>query len=154
MLGLQKWFSKKHHSPNIFRTLLFSFMLVPLIPGVMLQYFSYKAQDRAMEVISREVTQAGESIGTVVDAWVDKNINLARYIAELPAVKNFEKEESSELLVLAKQAIATTIAVRVDDATGYAFARSDGKSLKNYADRPYFKMVQRGEHVGNSVIMV
>jgi len=68
-------------------------------------------------------------------------------------VKNIEKEEPSELLVLAKQKRETTRVDKVDEATGNAFEISDGKSLKNDADRPYFKMVQRGEPVGHSVIM-
>ena len=144
----------KHNieTPNIFKKLFLGFFIIPLIPIIALIYLTQDSQDERQQAVEENIFNATQLISEKINSWIETNVYVSRLASEFADITSMDADRQKPLLEIIKNASPTTTAVRIDNADGMAIARSDRKSLKNYADRDYFKQVKEGSPIGQQVI--
>ena len=137
---------------SIFSKMFFSFVVVPIIPILALLYLTYNAQKEGEQFAESNLISAAELIGANIDKWVEKNLFVSNLVSQFDEVVAMDAELQKPILEKVKENSSAITAVRIDAADGWAIARSDDKSLKNYSDRVYFQQVKSGMSVGQQVI--
>jgi methyl-accepting chemotaxis protein len=138
---------------NIFPKILLSCFLIAAIPlaGFIYQIYLNEADQRT--VVEQRMTQFAEVIGGEVDNWVDKNIRNSNFLASMDALKSMDVAAQVPILKVAQENLEWVSLIFVKDLNGDAVARSDGKALRNYSDREYFKQVISGQKIGQQVLI-
>jgi methyl-accepting chemotaxis protein len=138
---------------NIFPKILLSCFLIAAIPlaGFIYQIYLNEADQRT--VVEQRMTQFAEVIGGEVDNWVDKNIRNSNFLASMDALKSMDVAAQVPILKVAQENLELVSLIFVKDLNGDAVARSDGKALRNYSDREYFKQVISGQKIGQQVLI-
>jgi methyl-accepting chemotaxis protein len=138
---------------KIFPKILLNCLLIAIIPLVGFLYQIYLNEADQRKVVEQRLLQSSEVIASQVDNWVDKNLRNSNFVASLDPFKNMEAEAQVPILRAAKENLEWVSLIFVKDLKGDAIARSDGKSLRNYSDREYFKQVVSGEEIGQQVLI-
>lgn len=138
---------------KIFPKVLLNCVLIAAIPlaGFIYQ-IDINEQEQRQEVEQR-LLQSARLIGGEVDNWVDKNIRNSRFVASLEPFKTMDAAAQVPTLKAARENLEWVSLIFVKDLNGDAVARSDGKKLRNYSDREYFKQVISGEEIGEQVLI-
>ncbi len=140
-------------SLNIFPKILLSCFLIAAIPLAGFIYQIYLNESDQRTVVEQRLLQFAEVIGGEVDNWVDKNIRNSKFLADMDAFKNMDAESQVPALEVAQRNLEWVSLIFVKDLNGDAVARSDGKALRNYKDREYFKQVIAGKEIGQQVLI-
>ncbi|MGH1439681.1 MAG: HAMP domain-containing protein [Cellvibrionaceae bacterium] len=138
---------------NIFPKILLSCFLIAAIPLAGFIYQIYLNETDQRTVVEQRMTQFAEVIGGEVDNWVDKNIRNSNFLANMDEFKNMDAAGQVPVLKVAKENLEWVSLIFVKDLNGDAIARSDGKALRNYSDREYFKQVVTGQKIGQQVLI-
>lgn len=138
---------------KIFPKILFNCVLIAAIPlAGFLYQVSINEKDQRAEVEKR-LLQTATVITGEVNNWVDKNLRSSRLLAKLDPFLQMDPEAQVPILKAAKENLDWVSLIFVKDLNGDAIARSDGKKLRNYSDREYFKQVMSGEEIGQQVLI-
>ncbi len=138
---------------KIFQKILFSCFFVTAIP---LAGFIYQISVNGVEqknIVEQNLLQSAKVIGGKIDSWVDTNLNNTSLLASMDAFKTMDAEAQVPMLKAAKENLEWVSLIFVKDLLGDAVARSDGKPLRNYSDREYFRQVIAGEKMGQQVLI-
>ncbi|MGH1484645.1 MAG: cache domain-containing sensor histidine kinase [Cellvibrionaceae bacterium] len=138
---------------KIFPKILLNCLLIAAIPlaGFIYQIYLNEADQR--RVVEQRLLQSSEVIASQVDNWVDKNIRNSKFVASMEPFKSMDATAQLPVLKAAKENLEWVSLIFVKDLKGDAVARSDGKSLRNYSDREYFKQVIAGQDIGQQVLI-
>lgn len=138
---------------KIFPKILLSCFLIAAIPlaGFIYQIKLNESDQRA--VVEQRMSQFAAVIGGEVDNWVDKNLRNSNFLAEMDAFKTMDAQAQVPVLEVAQKNLEWVSLIFVKDLNGDAISRSDGKALRNYSDREYFKQVIGGEKIGQQVLI-
>lgn len=141
------------HTPSTFRKMFFSFVIVPVIPIIALLYLTYNDQKQGRDVAEGNLVVAAESIGASIDGWIEQNVGRSKLVSQFDAMVQMDPTGIKPILEKLEQDSEAIYAARVDGVDGWAIARSDNKSLKNYSERVYFREVVEGSPVGQQVLI-
>lgn len=139
-------------TPSIFRKMFLSFVIVPIIPIIALLYLANNAQEEGQAFAELKLVDSAKLIGANIDKWVERNVYVSSLVSQFDDVVSMNVDAQKPILRKVKENSAAITAVRIDNAEGWAIARSDEKTLKNYADRIYFTDVKGGKSIGQQVI--
>lgn len=89
--------------------------------------------------------QATSGLLAHIDEWVDKNRRMLQTASLLDAIKYPDTVEQTRTLKTIQEQYPWMYLVFILDKNGMNTARSDGKALKDYSDREYFRDIKNGK---------
>jgi HPt (histidine-containing phosphotransfer) domain-containing protein len=140
-------------TPSTFRKLFVSFIIVPLIPIAALLYLSYNSQQQGEKIAEDNLVSAANDIGSNINNWVSKNVQVSKLVSTFDEVVSLDAEKITPVLKRVADSSEAIYVARVDGADGWAIARSDGKSLKNYSNRIYFQEPMAGKSISQDILV-
>ncbi|MFT7388104.1 MAG: methyl-accepting chemotaxis protein [Candidatus Endobugula sp.] len=138
---------------KIFPKIFISCLLIVLVPLVGFFYQVYLNASEHKAIVEQRLLQTSEIIAGEVNGWMDKNVRSSDFLSSVDAFKTMDAKAQQPLLVAAKNNLEWASLIFVTDINGNAVSRSDGKTLKNYSDREYFKQVKSGQPMGQQVLI-
>lgn len=138
---------------TIFSRVLFGCFLIAMVPLVgSIHQIYLNGLDQDLNV-KRNLLQTLDIIGGEVDSWVDINVRNTKFLSGIDSFRSMDAEAQVPMLEAAKDSLEGVSLIFVKNLEGDAIARSDGKALKNYSDREYFKEVISGQEIGEQVLI-
>lgn len=129
-------------------------LIVALVPLVTIWFFSYQTiTNLTTEKVNQELASINDKLATYVDAWVDMNERMLLQNASLEAMRSMDEERQTEVLGTIIKYFDWSYLTFTTDDQGNNIGRSDGKPLKFYGDRDYFKQVAEGNKFGRQVLI-
>jgi methyl-accepting chemotaxis protein len=121
-------------------------LLVSLLPLSIYWFITFQKNSERMrqntEMLSSQITSG---LTDHVDEWIDKNVRVLQAIATMEDMTSMHPEKQKELLKAVQKAYPWMYLVFTTDRYGQNIARSDGKTLKDYSDRSYYKDIVGGK---------
>lgn len=139
---------------TILYQILFGMLMISIIPLGGLWYISIEKarQDWELQVYDSMVRDA-RALSNSVDEWTNMNLRLLQQNSQTPEMKSMVADAQNPVLTAITNTyewVYLAFTVRPD---GENVGRSDGKTLKYYGDRQYFKQVMGGRDVGQQLLM-
>ncbi|WP_300457764.1 cache domain-containing protein [Desulfobacula sp.] len=127
------------------RTILLM-LFISLVPvGLFFMATYNETGDRVKKDTQRLMQQATSGLLDHIDEWVDKNKRVLLTASRLGSITNLERVEQTTTLKTIQEQYPWMYLVFTLDKHGINTARSDGKPLKDYSDRAYFKDIKSGK---------
>jgi methyl-accepting chemotaxis protein len=141
-------------SLNIFERILFTMILVALIPLGGLVYISgYQQQADWQQNVNRQLELSAGGLAARVNSWIDTNLRALRASATLPDITGMNTERQKPVLRSIQQAYEWSYLVFTAAPDGKNIGRSDDNPLTYYGDRNYFLQVLSGKSIGQEVLI-
>jgi len=93
------------------------------------------------------MAQTALGLGNQVDEWIDKNVRVLKAAARLPGIVTMDRTLQEPALKAIQKEYPWMYLVFTVAPNGLNTARSDGKPLKNYSDRQYYKDIMQGKEL-------
>ncbi len=130
---------------GIFARLLIAFLLVALIP--LLSFWSIQSSqlaeaemaraEQSLQMFSRQLVQQ-------VDDWLELNLRVLQTAATMPLMRSGRPEDQQPVVDALAQQLPWAYLIHSLDPQGRNIVRSDGRPLRSYAFRNYFRQVMAG----------
>jgi methyl-accepting chemotaxis protein len=121
-------------------------LVVSLLPfGLFIGMTFNQTRQRLKADTQALMAQTAEGLGNQVDEWVDKNLRVLQAAARMPAILTMTQAQQTPVLEAIHEAYPYIYLAFVVDADGRNLARSDGKKLRDYSDRQYYKDIANGK---------
>jgi methyl-accepting chemotaxis protein len=85
------------------------------------------------------MAQTAKGLGEQVDAWIENNVSVLRTAANLAEITSMDREQQESVLKAIQKEYPWMYLVFTLGSDGMNVARDDGKPLKDYSDRQYYK---------------
>jgi len=145
-LGVETESAPKKIRFGLFFKIIILMLVVSLLPlGVYWAITSKKSSDRVRESTENLMAQTALGLSNQVDEWVDKNVRVLKAAANLPEIVSMERTLQEPALKAIQKAYPWMYLVFTVDPNGLNTARSDGKPLKDYSNRQYYKGIMQGK---------
>jgi methyl-accepting chemotaxis protein len=139
---------------GISQKLFLMLLVVALVPLVTVWFFNYQSiTSLTTQKVTNELTAINRNLITYVDAWFDMNERMLLQNAALPAMQSMEETAQTDILKTITTYYDWAYLAFTVDTQGNNVARNDGKSLKYYGDREYFKQVVEGQQFGRQLLI-
>jgi methyl-accepting chemotaxis protein len=146
--------SEKKSGIRIFPKLLLTMVLISAIPLAGLWYLSaVTGQQILKENLDISLSRVAQKVAANVEGWIDTNLLALQQTAALEGMASMDPLQQMSGLQANASTYPWTYLVFTTDTEGNNIARSDGKPLKFYGDREYFKQVVNGAEVGQQVLI-
>ena len=89
--------------------------------------------------------QATSGLSDHIDEWVDKNKRMLETASKLAPITSLDTDEQTTTLKTIHEQYPWMYLVFTLDKNGINTARNDGKALKDYSDRKYFRDIKDGK---------
>lgn len=117
-------------------------LVVSLVPlGVFWVISFMETSDRVRQNTENLLEQIAEGLGTQVDEWIDKNVRVIKTAARLSDIQSMDQQRQEPILKAISAEYPWIYLAFTVDPNGMNRARNDGKPLKDYSDRQYYKDV-------------
>ncbi len=123
-------------------------LLVSLIPGGI--YFALSSKLSHERILSESEglgIMISDQLSSQVDMWIDKNVRALKTLAHLPGIRSMNAGDQESVLKSLQKEYPWMYLVFTTDIDGRNLARSDGASLKDYANRQYVKDIAGGSEL-------
>jgi len=145
-LGTETESAPKKIRFGLFFKIIILMLIASLLPlGVYWGITSKQSSDRVRESTENLMAQTALGLSNQVDEWVDKNVRVLKAAASLPEIIAMDRTLQEPVLKAIQKAYPWMYLVFTVDPNGLNTARSDGKPLKDYSDRQYYKGVMQGK---------
>ncbi len=126
---------------------IISFMLlISLCPLCLFFIFIYtETSSKIQKDTEILMTETTTSLTKQIDLWVDNNVSVLKTAAGLSAIKSMEQNSQEEILKTIRKEYPWMYLIFIVDEKGKNVSRSDGKPLKDYSNRQYFKDIINGK---------
>lgn len=129
-------------------------LIVALVPLMAIWFLSYKnITNLTNEKVNLGLSAINEQFVTYVDAWIDMNERMLIQNASLDSIQSMEAYQQTPILKKIIKYYDWSYLTFTVDIKGDNVSRSDGKPLKYYGDRAYFKQVASGQQIGRQVLI-
>lgn len=134
--------------------ILIAMFVVGAIPMAGLWYIGiFKAEQDWTESIYRNLVEATDNVVQSVDEWTAMNLRALEQNAGSPAILSMDKAEQDPVLKSMVDTYEWVYLAFTIEPNGQNLGRSDGKPVKYYGDREYFRQVLGGRSLGQQVLM-
>ncbi len=123
-------------------------LLVSLIPGGI--YFALSSKLSHERILSESEDlgiMISAQLSSQVDMWIDKNVRALKTLAHLPGIRSMNADQQESVLKSLQNEYPWMYLTFTADINGRNIARSDGKSLRDYANRQYVKDIASGSEL-------
>ncbi len=130
---------------GLFPKTIMLMLFISLVPVGLFFTATYRETgDRVKKDTQILMQQATSGLLEHIDEWVDKNKRVLQMASRLDSIKYLDTIEQTTTLKTIQEQYPWMYLVFTLDKNGINTARSDGKALKDYSDRAYFKSVKNG----------
>ena len=127
---------------GLFFKIVILMLIVSLLPlGVYWGITFNKTSNLAKVSSENFMAQTALGLSNQVDEWIDKNVRVIKAAARLPEIISMDRTRQEPVLKAIQKEYPYIYLVFTVDLKGMNTARNDGKSLKDYSDRQYYKDV-------------
>ncbi|WP_136807820.1 cache domain-containing protein [Desulfosediminicola flagellatus] len=134
--------------------ILITMMIIALIPLGGLWYISiHKARQDWSASIYRTLVGNTVSLSERVDEWTAMNLRLLEQNSKVPDLRAMDADSQNPVLKSITDAYDWIYLAFTIQPDGENIGRSDGKPVKFYGDRDYFKQVMGGKDFGRQVLL-
>jgi methyl-accepting chemotaxis protein len=139
---------------GISQKLFLMLLVVALVPLFTVWFFNYQSiTSLTAQKVSNELSAINRNLITYVDTWFDMNERMLLQNAALPSMQSMNGMAQTEILKTITTYYDWAYLAFTVDTQGNNVARSDGKSMKYYGDRDYFKQVVEGQQFGRQLLI-
>jgi methyl-accepting chemotaxis protein len=129
-------------------------LVVGIVPLVIFGWIALSQSEKRMRDDTKAlIAEVTRGLSMHVDEWIDKNARVLIAASNTEAIRSMDAQAQTDLLKSIQQAYPWMYLVFTTDAGGANIARSDGKALKDYADRQYIKDVVGGKELAWQVLI-
>ncbi len=147
-LGAETEAAPKKIRFGLFLKIVILMLIASLLPlGVYWSITFNKTSDLFLENAETLMAQTGLGVKNQVDEWIDKNVRALDTAARLPEMIAMDRKRQEPVLKAIQKSYPWMYLVFTVDPNGFNTARSDGKPLKDYSDRQYYKGVMQGKKI-------
>lgn len=126
--------------------MVLAMLLVSIVPfGLFLGITFNETRERIHTDTELLMAQTADGLGRHVDEWIDKNVSMLNVAAQLEDISSMNPSLQEEVLKVIGTEYPFMYLVFTLDIRGMNIARSDGKKMKDYSDRQYYKEIARGK---------
>jgi|GEM_PF-2033737 len=148
--------SQKRTTFRIFPQTLFAIFLVALIPSIGL-LFAVRDQERIrMESLEADFQKQARLTAVQVNSWIENTFLSLHQNAATASIISMDADTQVPVLEASAQLpelSPSSFRFFTIDLDGNVIARSDGKKLKNYHDRIYFRDILAGKAFGQQALI-
>ena len=131
---------------GLFGKIIVVMLIVSLLPYAVFWGITLReTSDRVRVEAENLMAQTAGGLGNQVDGWINNNISILRTAAELPAIVSMDRLSQEPILKVIQKEYPWMYLVFTLGPDGMNVARNDGLSLKDYADRQYYKDILTGK---------
>ena len=131
---------------GLFGKIIIVMLIVSLLPFAIFWGITLRETNQRIRTETEKLlTQTAKGLGEQVDVWIDNNVSVLRTVANLSEITSMNREEQEPILKAIQKEYPWMYLVFTLGADGMNVARNDGKSLKDYSDRQYYKDVIGGK---------
>ena len=131
---------------GLLHKVILAMLIVSIVPfGIFLGMTFKETRERIRSDSELLMAQTADGLGRHVDEWIDKNVRMLKMAAQLDSMISMNPGAQTKILKSIRAEYPFMYLVFTLDANGLNIARSDGKGLKNYSDRQYYKGVAQGK---------
>ena len=139
---------------KILYQILVTMCIIALIPLGGLWYISiYKSRQDWTANIFHSLVTTTEALSRSVDEWTTMNLRVLEQNGVTPAIRSMNGELQNPVLKTISDTYDWVYLAFTILPNGKNLGRSDGKPVKYYGDRNYFKQVIAGRSVGQQVLL-
>jgi methyl-accepting chemotaxis protein len=125
---------------GLFGKIIVVMLIVSLLPfgifwGITLRETNLRVQTETEKLMA----QTAKGLGEQVDAWIENNVSVLRTAANLAEITSMDREQQESVLKAIQKEYPWMYLVFTLGSDGMNVARDDGKPLKDYSDRQYYK---------------
>ena len=126
--------------------LVVAMLFVSVAPMLLLWFVTMKqTSDGIANGAHALLVQTAAGLSGEVEQWVDKNVRVLKTAAGLPGILSMAQASQEPILKQIERQYPWMYLVFTLDSGGMNVARNDGKPLKDYSDRQYYKDVLEGK---------
>lgn len=126
--------------------MILAMLVVSIVPfGLFLATTFKDTRERIRTDTELLMSQTAAGLGRHVDEWIDKNVRMLKLAAQLEDVTSMDGARQEKVMRAIHAQYPYIYLAFTLDAQGMNMARNDGKKLKNYSDRAYYKGVAGGK---------
>jgi len=131
---------------GLFGKIIIVMLIVSLLPFAIFWGITLRETNQRIRTETEKLlAQTAKGLGEQVDSWIDNNVSVLRTVANLSEITSMSREEQEPILKAIQKEHPWMYLVFTLGADGINIARNDGKSLKDYSDRQYYKDVIGGK---------
>ncbi len=131
---------------GLFVKIIIVMLIVSLLPFAIFWGITLRETNQRIRIETEKLlAQTAKGLGEQVDAWIDNNVSVLRTAANISEIASMSREEQEPILKAIQKEYPWMYLVFTLGADGMNVARNDGKSLKDYSDRQYYKDVIAGK---------
>ncbi len=121
-------------------------LIVSLLPfavfwGITLRETSERVRIETASLMA----QTAKGLGSEVDGWINNNVSVLRAAAQLPDIYSMDRTRQEDVLKAIQKEYPWMYLVFTVSPDGMNVARNDGRPLKDYSDRQYYKDIMIGK---------
>lgn len=133
---------------GLFTKIIIVMLFISLVPFLSFWGLTWQETNERIRTDTEALmAQTAEGLGKQVDSWITYNVSILEAAARLPEIISMDREAQEPYLEnIGKQYPYIYLAFTVG-LDGMNVARSDGKPLKDYSDRQYYKDVIKGKNL-------
>ena len=131
---------------GLFGKIIIVMLIVSLLPFAIFWGITLRETNQRIRIETEKLlAQTAKGLGEQVDAWIDNNVSMLRTAANISEITSMSREEQEPILKAIQKEYPWMYLVFTLGVDGMNVARNDGKSLKDYSDRQYYKDVIGGK---------
>lgn len=133
---------------GLFPKLILLMLFISLVPFCLFWFITFQeASGRIRSDTEQLMAQTTQGLVSQVDEWLDKNTLVLQAAARMPDIVSMNRLRQEPVLQAIQQEYPWMYLVFTVDIDGMNKARSDGKPLKDYSDRQYYKDIVEGKDI-------
>jgi methyl-accepting chemotaxis protein len=134
---------------GLFYKIILLMLVVSLVPFAGYWIISFnESSERVRSHTEKLMSRTAEGLSNQVDEWIDKNVRVLKAAARLPEIKTMDRLLQEPVLKAIQKEYPWMYLVFTVDRMGMNAARNDGKPLKDYSDRQYYKdVIKKGKNL-------
>jgi methyl-accepting chemotaxis protein len=131
---------------GLFGKIIVVMLIVSLLPfavfwGITLRETSERVRIETASLMA----QTAKGLGAEVDGWINNNVSILRAAATLPDIVSMNRVRQEKILKVIQKEYPWMYLVFTVGPDGMNVARDDGRPLKDYSDRQYYKDIMAGK---------
>ncbi|MFC1578336.1 cache domain-containing protein [Thermodesulfobacteriota bacterium] len=131
---------------GLFGKIIIVMLIISLLPFAIFWGITLRETNQRVRTETEKLmAQTAKGLGEQVDAWIDNNVAVLRTAANLAQITSMNREEQEPVLKAIQKEYPWMYLVFTVGPDGMNVARDDGKALRDYSDRQYYKDVIAGK---------
>ena len=131
---------------GLFGKILIVMLIVSLLPFAVFWGITLReTNDRVRIEAENLMAKTAGGLAAEVDGWINNNVSILRTAAKLPNIISMDRIKQETILKVIQKEYPWMYLVFTVGPDGVNVARNDGRPLKDYSDRQYYKDILAGK---------